>query len=672
MADFELSIQGTDGYGRIGELNVPHGPVQTPAMFPVVNIIGGTTLASGGVWRYMRDELMDQPHLQGMMYQAMSFTDYNLTPSNLEDWREKTFREWFEEGEEFPDLETPIFIDSGGFKLMNSSTFSEAPTEGGDPNEWGLYTNPDSILGLQVDFGADIIATLDYPIPPNLKEKERQQRMEDSIDSAVRCLEILETPEEFQQQANVPDRTVDRLNNLKENDKEPGIYIAIHGHDYETINWYVGHFLDRIEQEEVSRSFQGFAIGSLVPLRETTSMLVDIIQGAKDAIPEQRRDEIGLHLFGIGGKLAPLLALLGVDSYDCSSHMQAAMYKKYIMPETWENVKTEELAARATNGSFPCTSTRCPLCTGENNEAITSPAELSARLEEESTYEKQQQGHLKSPVYALLARHNFEVYNDEMRRIKQAIKNGELLDYVIEIARQHDEIKRGVEYAQIRNKQLRNDINTRGATDLLAGPDIASDQAKLSNWGAGVKDSGVQRISLEHTPNDFNVLRTDYEPPRDRQTLLLIPCSQKKPYSKSRTHQAVLRKLEPHKEQIHKVTISGMYGPVPEEYEGIDPVLEYEYVLASEDNDQMEIITDRLVRYLQQYGHHYDHVVGYVTSKTYRKVIMDAIDTTGRGCVFPTDPKALQLTEHFRNSNINELVAYLNEKLAESPDVNDE
>jgi len=47
-------------------------------------------------------------------------------------------------------------------------------------------------------------------------------------------------------------------------------------------------------------------------------MLVDIVQGAKDAIPGDREDDLGLHLFGISGKFTALLALLGADSFDSS------------------------------------------------------------------------------------------------------------------------------------------------------------------------------------------------------------------------------------------------------------------------------------------------------------------------------------------------------------------
>jgi queuine/archaeosine tRNA-ribosyltransferase len=666
MASFEVTNRGEDGYGRIGRLSVPHGPVETPALFPVINLIGGTTEKSGGVWRRMREKLISADHLQGIMFQAMSFTDYGVSPENLNDfWRTETFHERFDE------LNAPVFIDSGGFKLMNSNTFGAAPEDGGAANEWGLYTDPKSILGLQVDFGADIIATLDYPIPPKLKDEEKVERMNESIDSAVECLRIIEDPSRLDEDFTVNTRAADRLRQqLASADKdvdagEPGVYIALHGHDYETINWYVATFLERIEEANVEQSFEGFAIGSLVPLRSSVDVLVDIVQGAKDAIPNDREDEVGLHVFGVGGKQVSLLALLGVDSFDCSSHMQTAQYKKYTHPKTWSHIKIDELGEQLRgDGSYPCDLEHCLLC--GDGEYAAPYEKLAEELNLELTYDERQERKankepIKSDYYALLARHNFEVYNDELRRVRERIREGTLLEYVMEFAREHGDIKKGLQEAQLRDKGLRNDIEARNAYDLVPGSTLTSNQAKLFRWGGGVEQMETRSISLKHTPNSFDVMAREYEPPADKDVLLFIPCSQRKPYSESRTHSVLFDKLTDQRDRIHKVTVSGMYGPVPEQYETEQPVLEYEYVLAKEDSEQIDLVTRRVVDYLEAYGNQFDDVLGYVTSKTYRGVIEDAFDQYERGEVLPRDPKALQLTEYFRNTNIDQLRQRLTE-----------
>jgi queuine/archaeosine tRNA-ribosyltransferase len=659
MASFRVKTFGDDGYGRLGELDVTHGPVETPALFPVVNMIGGTTEESGGVWRRMREKLIDKDHLQGIMFQAMSFTDYGVSPENLNDfWRQQTFHERFD------DLDAPVFIDSGGFKLMNSSTFGEAPEEGGLTNEWGLYTDPKSILGLQLDFGADIVATLDYPIPPNLKDEEKVERMNKSIDSAVECLQIVENPDLLEEKFNINERAATRLRERKASGDEPSVYVALHGHDYETINWYVGTFLERVSELEVGSSFEGFAVGSLVPLRDSIDVLVDIVQGAKDAIPERRADEVGLHVFGVGGKQVGLLSLLGVDTFDCSTHMQTARYKKYLHPTTWTHHKLDELDEfLETDGSFPCDLPNCLLCQDDDLDYGTLIELLNRDYDYKEVQERKANDEpIKSDYYALLARHNFEVYNEEMRRVRDAIRDGTLLDYVIGFAREHDDIKKGLKEAQVRDKGLQTAIEARNAYDLLPGSTLKSDQAKLSDWDAGIDESAKpQRISLKHTPNDFDVRMHDHEPPAHKSVLLLVPCSQKKPYSKSRTHSVLYDKLRPNVRLVYKVTISGMYGPVPEDCERLQPVLEYDYVLAKEDREQIALVTERVRDYLETHGDQFDHIVGYVTSKTYRNVIETAFEDYGRGEVFPRDPKALQLTEFFRNTNIAELTAYLDE-----------
>uniref|UniRef100_UPI00403F24C6 tRNA-guanine transglycosylase n=1 Tax=Haladaptatus sp. DJG-WS-42 TaxID=3120516 RepID=UPI00403F24C6 len=640
----------------------------------MINLIGGSTLASGSGWRHFRDNILHTEELQGTMFQAMSFLDYGVTANTLRRWRQRTFEEHLQNWDEWDKskhINSPIFIDSGGYRLMNSDTFGEAPTEGGAENEWGIYTNPDSVLKLQVDFGGDIFATLDYPIPPDLKEDEQDERMERSIESAVRCLKLIDDPDKIEILEDGDEKTVERLKNRKAADEEPAVFVAIHGHDHETIHWYVSEFLERAKEEGVSDQFHGFAIGSLVPLRSKIDVLVDIVQGATEAIGD--RDDIALHVFGIGGKQASLLSLLGVDTFDCSSHMQSARFKKYLVPETWDNVKLKDIDNYLTSGGWPCNVPECPLCSNStelipdefmsyvDSEDGISPQKFKELIYREATYG--QDGFTKGWLYGLLARHNFSVYNREMQRVRNAIDENWLLDYVIQWARKDDQIERGLKRAQLRNPELEAELKSREAYDLLLGSEIATDQVKLSEFGADFPEVESNRISLKHTPRDFNIANKDYDPHRDdssnKDILLIIPCSQRKPYSESRTHKAVLNRLEPVRDRIHKVTISGMYGPVPETEETADAVLEYEYVLAKQDTEQIELVTERLVDYLRTHGDSFDTIVSYAVSKQYRQVIEKAFSEYGRGSVFPTDPEMLGFKQHYKRENIRELQEFL-------------
>lgn len=669
MASFETDFSDDAGNARRGTIHTARGDVETPAFFPVVNFIGGPTVRSGGIWSRLRNHLFGEPEFQGAMFQAMSFLDFNLTPEALEGWRNRPLHGHFTDHDPVKphhdqpdDFTKPLFVDSGGFKLLNSDTFGNRPDKGGDENDWSIYTNPESILDLQLDYGADIIATLDYPIPPNLNEDEKTQRMEDSIDSAIRCLELLEDEED-----------------------PPAVYVAIHGHDYETINWYVGTFLDRTEG--LDKSFEGFAIGSLVPLRTNVKTLVDIVQGAKDAIPDDRIDDLGLHLFGVSGKFTALLALLGADSFDSSSYVRAAQFQKFInreldvsgdaivrdpnsddhdLGEFGVDVQRTNTARWAADWSkftadelpddWGC---RCPACQKLGDIGFD---EMRSTLFNSDSYD--QDDPMKSDFYALIGYHNFHIYQDEMNHVRKLIEggDGELLDYVARMARNGvSDIDDALKRATVRDDDLARQLRERGYNRMVAESGDG-DQQRLD---VDIPVDG-RKISLEHTPDDFNLLeRDDYEPGSKR-VLLLVPCSQTKPYSNSRTHRAVSDATAEWNDDVHKVTVSGMYGPVPHEYERISPIMSYEYVLTGVEEDRQRLIVDRLVNYLERYGSEFDTIVGYATSKTYRTVIERAFEKYGAGTILPRDPEMRTLTEHFRTTNLQELTELLERELSSS------
>lgn len=615
-------------YGRRGEIDTPAGCIQTPELLPVVNLIGGTTTESGGIWRYTRRHLFESDSVQGIMFQAMSFLDYNLTPDNLEEWREKPLKQHFEESDVEPGFDQPLFIDSGGFKLMNSTKFGQTPDEGGSANDWDIYTNPESILDLQIDYGADIIATLDFPIPQNLNKQETTERMEKSIDNAVETLQLLDE---------------------RELEETPSMYVAIHGHNYEDVNWYVSQFLDRAD--ELAEAFEGFALGSLVPLSSSPDTLVDIVQGARDAIPEDRYDEIAFHVFGISGRLCPLLSLLGVDTFDSRSYQYAARNKKFIHPDSWQRVSLDQIDDWE---EWPCNCQACQnIHFGDMRHALLESDISNKPIEGEHGT------HFKSEYYAQIAHHNFELYSRQMQQVRDAIDDGSLLERVANFAQGKNIVEKALKRAQLHNPELREQLADIGYEGLVAGPDDETFQTKLSSFLEGVEDTTRKKrtISLKHGPNDFDILQHDeYQPPSEADVLLILPCSQEKPYSKSRTHQAVLSRLEDYRERYHKVSLSGLYGPVPEDFEEADPVMSYEYVLTTADDDQVELVANRLARYLTRYGEKFDQIIAYTTNKAYRRAIDTAFNRYGRGEIYPSDPRALQLTEHFRSENIDELV----------------
>jgi predicted RNA-binding protein len=141
---------------------------------------------------------------------------------------------------------------------------------------------------------------------------------------------------------------------------------------------------------------------------------------------------------------------------------------------------------------------------------------------------------------------------------------------------------------------------------------------------------------------------------------LIVPCSGEKPYSASRTHAFLKARLQERlgirADAVHKVTLSGLYGPVPEEYETEEPVLRYEYRLVAQNTSQIALCTQRMAQFLRRHGPGYTGVFGYATSLAYRTVLEGTSRRYRNLHLYPTEPKARRLTEFFRGTNVDELL----------------
>src|ERR687886_136375 len=81
------------GCSRIGKLNLPQGEILTPALFPVVSLMTGTTAKGGGLWKYilqadLSNSLLRREPSLPLMSQVLHFLDFiRDRPHELEKWR---------------------------------------------------------------------------------------------------------------------------------------------------------------------------------------------------------------------------------------------------------------------------------------------------------------------------------------------------------------------------------------------------------------------------------------------------------------------------------------------------------------------------------------------------------------------------------------------------------
>lgn len=165
-------------------------------------------------------------------------------------------------------------------------------------------------------------------------------------------------------------------------------------------------YLDLREQCAHTLSEVGFDVypfGAVVPLMETYRYadLVDVIIAAKKGLDPSAP----VHLFGAGHPMMFALAVsLGCDLFDSAAYALYAKDRRYIT--TTGTYHVDQLQY------LPCS---CPVCVSHTAEQLKKA----------------------SNCQDLLARHNLYVTFEEIRHVKQSIKEGNLLELVEQRCRAH-------------------------------------------------------------------------------------------------------------------------------------------------------------------------------------------------------------------------------------------
>ncbi|ANF23314.1 tRNA guanosine(15) transglycosylase TgtA [Thermococcus piezophilus] len=176
---------------------------------------------------------------------------------------------------------------------------------------------------------------------------------------------------------------------------------TVQGSTYPDLRTYAAQKLSEM-------NFEIHPIGAVVPLMESYRYrdLVDVVIASKQGL----RPDRPVHIFGAGHPMIFALAVaMGIDLFDSASYALYAKDDRYLTPEGTKHLSELEY--------FPCS---CPVC------SRYTPQELREMPKEERT--------------RLLALHNLWVIREELNRVKQAIKEGELWRLVDERARSHPKL----------------------------------------------------------------------------------------------------------------------------------------------------------------------------------------------------------------------------------------
>ncbi|MBU3967855.1 MAG: DUF5591 domain-containing protein, partial [Euryarchaeota archaeon] len=125
-----------------------------------------------------------------------------------------------------------------------------------------------------------------------------------------------------------------------------------------------------------------------------------------------------------------------------------------------------------------------------------------------------------------------------------------------------------------------------------------------------------------------------YTPP-DLDTLVLLPCSAKKPYSVSTSHQKFINAMGKYRRYVHEVIITSPMGVVPRELELMYPAAHYDTpVTGYWDKEERAWVGGCLRSYLQ--NNRYKNIIAHVHG-AYREICEDVAGELGLEFVYTAD-----------------------------------
>jgi 7-cyano-7-deazaguanine tRNA-ribosyltransferase len=292
-----------------------------------------------------------------------------------------------------------------------------------------------------------------------------------------------------------------------------------------------GRHLDLVKESAKAMGklpFQIYALGSPTEVMENYrfDVLADMILTAKKVLPLN----MPLHLFGAGHPFMFSLAVaLGCDLFDSAAYALYARHNRYLTENgTWQLSKLDY---------FPCS---CPKCVTKTPKQVLNKSAKDREL--------------------FLTEHNLFVCIAELRRIKQAIREGRLWELV--------------------------EIRTHAHPALFSAfKKIKKQSESLEKLSPIVKKRGLFFYSSEGLARPEvihyrNKILKNYQPPNYSKTLLLLPQTRKKPYHKTPEFKKIKKIIKnfPEKtfKKIHICFYAAPFGLIPIELDEIYPLSQYE------------------------------------------------------------------------------------------------
>jgi len=202
------------------------------------------------------------------------------------------------------------------------------------------------------------------------------------------------------------------------------------------------------------------------------------------------------------------------------------------------------------------------------------------------------------------ARHNVNALRAELARVRERIRAGRLRDYIEGQARHEAWLtatfrRLDDEYGYL---EQRTPVVRRG--ELLAASEDSLRRVEIQRF--------ADRVTSRYH-NRFDA------------PLVVVPCSARKPYGDSQSHEQFRRAVD---YRAHKLSMTSPIGVVPQELELTYPAQHYDSVVTGRwSADEVEFVASVLARYLE--GNDYPRYVAHVPPGGYQRVIESVEERLG-------------------------------------------
>jgi len=303
-----------------------------------------------------------------------------------------------------------------------------------------------------------------------------------------------------------------------------------------------------------------------------------------------------------------LLVYVGVDVIDDTLAVVRAFGDIYMMPGGEYRLK--DLS------ELPC---GCNVC---SNTSVAELKEMDATQRGE-----------------LVAQHNKTRLEEEKRVIVQHIRDGHLREYVEGKCRSDPWLTALLRLTDQEYSYLEQRTHTYRRSTMYTNSAESLDRVEVKRF--------ARRVQERFQSPDNNIL-------------LLLPCSARKPYSISNSHQYFSRAIGKYRRALNEVIITSPLGIVPRELELVYPAAHYDTPVTGHwDLEERSWVGGCLLEYLRT--NRYSHIIAHVDG-AYQDICQSVASDLGLNIIYTADMEGSVTSSHSLKKLGDTVKALVNEE----------